>query len=304
MGRKLGQGAFGQVFEGKWGERKVALKKIDIQYAKKSLYRALDVLNKEEQIIEALQWEVSRLSTVSHPNCVQFYGIYQHEDQGHTYVVMEFCDRGTLFDVLFDLEDKKWSKRWQWALEMTQGLFYLHEKGIMHRDLKAENVLIDQNGCAKLSDLGVARVDVLLCDKEPSVVSKGLQDKRFIATENFLDPMLSNPSTDIYSLGLVFWQMSKGKKEPRNPFDMSQEEREDWCQGKIIEREVIPPNCPNSFKSLILSCWIHKPLKCPTVSDIVKELHLMGTQFNPQPTLVQSCEQLSHIIHPNRSEGL
>jgi len=259
----VGQGAFGKVFCGEWGKTKVALKKID---------NSLDELNKEDQIImEALQWEVSRLSTVSHPNCVKFYGIYQHE---YTYMVTEFCDQGTLFDILERLEDENWLKRWQWSLEMTQGLFYLHQKGIIHRDLKAENVLIDQYGCAKLS---------------ATVVSMGLNDKRFIAPENLKDPTKSNPSTDIYALGLVFWQMSTGKIVPRNPSDMSEEELENWFKGKMIEREMIPSKCPDTFKSLILSCWMNEPLKRPTAEDILKELILMGTQYHPQPILFQAA---------------
>ena len=64
MGKLLGQGAFGQVYRGEWVTRAVALKKIDLRHAKKN-FPHLD----EAQILESLQWEVSRLSTLSHPNC-------------------------------------------------------------------------------------------------------------------------------------------------------------------------------------------------------------------------------------------
>jgi len=69
------------VYQGTWGKEKrlVALKKIDLAYAKRTFSRLSDV-----QILESFQWEVTRLSTVNHPNGVQFYGIYQHKANTRT----------------------------------------------------------------------------------------------------------------------------------------------------------------------------------------------------------------------------
>ena len=177
----LGSGAFGEVYQGQWGDRKVALKKIDMNHAKKHL----DGLLNEADILESLEWEVSRLSTVNHPNCVQFYGIYEHPQEKQIYLVMEFCEGGTLESAL-KKKNPTWEMRWQWALEMSQGLSYLHHEGVLHRDLKAENILLDQAGCAKLADLGVAQVDALLADKDIKAVEQGLQDSRFISPEKSL----------------------------------------------------------------------------------------------------------------------
>ena len=181
FGKVLGSGAFGEVYQGQWGDRTVALKKIDIEHAKKYLGNTLN----EQDILESLEWEVSRLSTVNHPNCVQFYGIYEHPIEKQVYLVMEFCDGGTLEGVL-KKGNPSWPTRWQWALEMSQGLAYLHQAGILHRDLKAENVLLDKHGCGKLADLGVAQVDALLADKAIKAVEEGLQDLSFISPEKSL----------------------------------------------------------------------------------------------------------------------
>src|SRR5512133_2414907 len=103
--------------------------------------------------------------------------------------------------------------------EIADALAYLHGQGMLHRDLKAENVLIDRHGRAKLADLGVAQVDALLEDTEAKAVDMGLQDVAFIAPENLANVKegslrQSSKATDIYALGLVFWQMISGGQAP------------------------------------------------------------------------------------------
>jgi len=121
VGNYVGSGAFGEVYKGQWRNRSVALKTIDISHAKNYLYGSLSKDESfEEQILEALQWEVSRLSTVSHLNCVQFYGLFQYKHKIH--LVMEFCDGGTLQKRLEKLSDIPLLMIWQWSLEMIQGL--------------------------------------------------------------------------------------------------------------------------------------------------------------------------------------
>ena len=171
----LAEGAFGQVYCGQWDDKRVALKQINLAHARKNLYGTSykrlykgsyqEIPIGYEAIKEAMQWEVARLSTANHPNLVQFYGLYQDGNEGDTYMVMEFCEGGTMQGAL-KKENVPWSQRWQWALQISEALAYLHQEGVLHRDLKAENILLDKNGKAKLADLGVAQVDALLQDQE------------------------------------------------------------------------------------------------------------------------------------------
>ena len=101
----------------------------------------------EEQVFETLEFEILNLSRVSHAFVVGFYGFSQPselpEDQGAQYIVMEFCGGGTLeHNVLKNPSPITWSQRWLWALELAEGLNYLHSNGIVHRDIKSENILL------------------------------------------------------------------------------------------------------------------------------------------------------------------
>jgi serine/threonine protein kinase len=67
---------------------------------------------------------------MNHPSLVQFYGLYQDKAREYPYFVMEFCEGGTLQGALEEEEHvPSWSKRWQWALQITEALAYLHSEG-------------------------------------------------------------------------------------------------------------------------------------------------------------------------------
>lgn len=237
-------GAFGKAYRGAWGDTDVALTKIDFEYANQRPDLS------PEEITEALEWEVARLATTRHPNLVQFHGICYKE--GAPYLVLELCHQGSLQHALRkDTGDGgpiPAARLWQWMLEISQALAYLHEQGVLHHDLKAENVLIDQYGLAtRLADLGVAQVDALLAANEASAVGQGLQDMDFIAAENGSGNKnrFSIGAADIYALGLVFWQMVSGGAHLIS-----------W-QEEAARTRVMPPSrqasaCPSRTAK---ACW-------------------------------------------------
>uniref|UniRef100_A0A6B2KYF0 Protein kinase domain-containing protein n=1 Tax=Arcella intermedia TaxID=1963864 RepID=A0A6B2KYF0_9EUKA len=273
------------------------MKKIDLRHASRNFPTMTQF-----EILDSLQWEISRLSTVNHPNCVQFHGIYQNQPNTRTYIVMEFCDGGTLQGVL--KKSPSLSKRWQWSMEVSQGLAYLHGQGIIHRDLKSENVLLDTLGCAKLADLGVSQVDSLVENKTAIVVDQGLQDQRFIAPENVSQPRLSNQATDIYALGLVFWQIISGGV-PQLPRSLGAGFLSAWSDGSIVERESIPSDCPLSYHKLIMDCWNNSPELRPNVQRIIEDLSGMGEELNHgEPKLFVYCQKLERFVYPKKLEGL
>ncbi|CAK7242913.1 MAG: Suppressor of Sensor Kinase (SLN1) [Sporothrix thermara] len=100
--------------------------------------------------------EMRVLESLDHPNVVSYYGIEVHRDR--VYIFMEFCSGGSLASLLEHgrIEDEQVIQ--VYALQLLEGLAYLHEIKIAHRDIKPENILLDHNGIIKYVDFGAAKV--------------------------------------------------------------------------------------------------------------------------------------------------
>ena len=147
FGEKIGEGSFGEVFRGTlWGQE-VAIKKLRI--------KGLDAGGSSAGISREFRKEVKIMRTLRHPNIVEFLGVCM--EPPNLCLVTEFLSNGSLEDVLERMtqrEGKKFSlKRCiSLAKDIARGLNWLHHKGIIHRDLKSANILLDQNGKAKICE--------------------------------------------------------------------------------------------------------------------------------------------------------
>ncbi len=283
----LGEGAFGTVFRGQWERHPVALKEITLSGLKSSTAK---VGADPASIQEAIGSEIACLSTVSHPNLVQFYGVYQAQNKN--YLVMEFCEGGDLEKFLRANPNTSWATRWQWALQLSQGLAHVHHQGILHRDLKAKNVLIDRHHRVRLADLGVAQIDSLLQANEPDAARKGLQDPYFRSPEG-----TDSFASDVYALGLVFWQLATFGDQPK-AFDVNN-------PPVTEEHQSIPKECPEPFRQLILACWKMDPRERPSAEKVIEILSgPVLSNFYRESTLVKACQKTDTLVHTSHLEGL
>ena len=223
-GEFLGAGAFGDVCRGTLQGPGFS-RPINVALKEASIARAMTKIGlSKEQVLEALEREVLNLSRLSHPSLVGFYGFSKADPtlQQPQYIVLEFCAGGTLENALLALGKKQlvdlpnatpssslsWKLRWQWALELAEGLAFLHHSGIVHRDIKSENILFsDEQGHAKWADLGVASVDALISSEATMVEEHNIKDRYWASPEE----ALGQPGTaysDIFSFGLVLWQIA------------------------------------------------------------------------------------------------
>ncbi len=138
----LGEGSFGVVYWGIWHMVPVAVKQ-------------LHATRLTEASLQSFQKEAQRHALLRHPNIVMLYGVCIDERYG---MVLEFMSNGSLYDVLHSNQDILWPVKLSIARNIANGLYYLHENNIIHRDLKSLNVLLDDHNQAKLADFGLADV--------------------------------------------------------------------------------------------------------------------------------------------------
>jgi len=155
--------------------------------------------------------EVDVMSRMHHENCVQ---IYDHGIDGDTcYIVMEYVRGVTLQKIIDDSKRISPNKAVKYAVQILAALSEAHKNGIIHRDIKPQNILVDQNGMIKVADFGIAR---LVDGNGHSFTEKDM----VLGSVHYLSPEQAQGETvdgrsDLYSVGVVLYEMLTGAP----PFD-------------------------------------------------------------------------------------
>ncbi|KAK3694067.1 hypothetical protein B0T22DRAFT_60484 [Podospora appendiculata] len=161
--------------------------------------------------------EMRVLESVDHPNVVSYYGIEVHRDR--VYMFMEFCSGGSLSNLLEHgrIEDEQVIM--VYALQLLEGLAYLHELRIAHRDIKPENILLDHNGIIKYVDFGAAKLIARQGRTLVSGLASTKPNKSMTGTPMYMSPEVikgENPghfgAVDVWSLGCVILEMATGRR--------------------------------------------------------------------------------------------
>lgn len=168
-------------------------------------------------IVSQIRDEMGVLQVLDHPNIVQYYGIEPHRDK--VYIFMEYCDGGSLAGLLEHGRIEDETVIMVYALQMLEGLAYLHERRVMHRDIKPENILLDHDGVIKFVDFGAAKVIARQGKTLAAEGHGGRQNSLPAGTPMYMSPEVIRGhgtgrlgAVDIWSLGCVILEMATGRR--------------------------------------------------------------------------------------------
>lgn len=245
LGDKIADSTFSVVYKGEYNREVVAIKKMS------------RVMMASAAAMAEFRNEVTTMCSFSHPNVLRCIGACLTGP--NIMLVTEFMKRGTLFDVLHKERIKlTWALIRKIALQVASGMAYIHEQGMVHRDLKSTNIMVDSGYNIKIGDFGLTLPQNA---QEPAGIAGTYQ---YMAPE-VLRGEPHSVKSDVFAFGQILCETIAGSP----PF-FGVDPRE---VGELVvnqdARPQIPQHCQRAYASLIQSCWAAVPAIRPSFTEVV-----------------------------------
>ncbi|KAI1243866.1 hypothetical protein MGN70_013733 [Eutypa lata] len=256
------------------------------------------------QVATQIKDEMAVLEVLDHPNVVSYHGIEVHRDR--VYIFMEFCSGGSLANLLEHgrIEDEQVIM--VYALQLLEGLAYLHESGIAHRDIKPENILLDHNGVIKYVDFGAAKV----LARQGRTIVHGITaptrpNNSMTGTPMYMSPEVikgENPgragAVDVWSLGCVILEMATGRR-PWSNLDNEWAIMYNIAQGNPPQLPSLDQLSPQGI-DFLQRCFARNPKERASAVELLQHEWIMAirNQVVEPPTPSDSSGSAQSTPHP------
>ncbi|XP_019585824.2 hormonally up-regulated neu tumor-associated kinase [Rhinolophus sinicus] len=272
--RKLGEGSFAKVREGLHvltGE-KVAIKVIDKKRAKKDTYVTKN-LRREGQIQQMIR----------HPNITQLLDILETDNS--YYLVMELCPGGNLMHKIYEKKRLEESEARRYIRQLISAVEHLHRVGVVHRDLKIENLLLDEDNNIKLIDFGLSNCAGILGHSDPFSTQCG---SPAYAAPELLARKKYGPKIDVWSIGVNMYAMLTGTL----PFTVEPFSLRALYQ-KMVDKDMnpLPTQLSTGAINFLRSLLEPDPVKRPNIQQALANRWLNENYMGKVP-----C----NVTYPNR----
>ncbi|KAG5486305.1 hypothetical protein CUR178_07616 [Leishmania enriettii] len=259
--KTIGKGSFGAVYTALLRNgRTVCCKVIE-----------LGCIEGDEEM-DKLRNEIALMKRLRHPNCVQYYGSLEDKAKNTLNIFMEYVSGGTLTSFVTKFKSIPLNTLRQWIYQMVCGVKYLHECGIVHRDIKGDNVLVSVDGIVKLADFGCSKAIDDVCSATHGCST-------MVGTPYWMAPEVIKceaggygMKSDIWSIGCTIVEMLTGK--PPWPECNSM-----WAAVYKIANSTglpteIPADVDPELMDLLERCFERNPKLRPTAEAMLKHAFL------------------------------
>ncbi|KAM6985628.1 hormonally up-regulated neu tumor-associated kinase homolog B [Aplochiton taeniatus] len=289
IGRKLGEGSFAKVREGlhaMTGE-KVAVKVIDKRKAKKDSY-----------VTKNLRREGHIQQMIRHPNITQLLDILETENS--YYLVMELCPGGNLMNRIYDkkrLDERETQKH---VRQLVMAVEHLHRAGVVHRDLKIENLLLDEQDNIKLIDFGLSNCAGILGYSDPFSTQCG---SPAYAAPELLSRKKYGPKVDVWSIGVNMYAMLTGTLPfTVEPFSLRA------LHQKMVDKEMnpLPPSLSTAAICLLKKLLEPDPAKRPNIHQVMADSWLQLANYHTGAPYLNRIhiEEINHVVLLHMTEKM
>ncbi|MDZ4658497.1 MAG: serine/threonine-protein kinase [Bythopirellula sp.] len=299
LGRCLGRGGFGAVFEAHHQDTKQRAA-VKILHGTKEL---------EPEVQRRFVREVALLKKLDHKNIVRVYEAGLHE--GSIYCAMELVECGTLKEVLMSRYRLPWREAAEVTAQVCHALAHAHERGCVHRDLKPANLYLSENGLVKLGDLGLARD---LNDSRLTMAGQTVGTWRYMPPEQITGQDDIDGRLDIYAMGCILFEMIAGHV----PFDGPSFAAifDQHLESAPARLDVLVKDCPTELADLVDKMLAKKPEDRPADANLIAEAlesllagtsnasRLIYVKQTPTESAIDSSTAVPNLTQRLQSGGL
>lgn len=253
------------------------------------VYKAYDNIEKRWVAIKILKEELAgnsdflrrfrneskAIAVLSHPNIVKVYDV-SFGDRIQ-YIVMEYIDGITLKQYIEQQGEIKWREALYFTVQILRALQHAHEKGIIHRDIKPQNIMLLEDGTIKVTDFGIARFSQA---ETQTMTDKAIGSVHYIAPEQACGGYI-NDKADIYSVGVMLYEMLTGQL----PFvaDNAVSVAIMQMQAEPTPPSRINPSIPKGLEEITMHAMEKNPAqRFPSAADMLEDVE----RFRRNPEIV------------------
>ncbi len=219
--------------------------------------------------------ESKAIAVLSHPNIVKVYDVSLGDRL--QYIVMEYIDGITLKEYIEQQRDIRWKEAVHFAQQILRALQHAHDKGIVHRDIKPQNIMLLRDGTIKVTDFGIARFSRV--ENRTALGEKAIGSVHYIAPEQARN-QVTDEKADIYSLGVMMYEMLTGTL----PFDA------DSAVSIAIMQMQSEPQRPRELND--------------TIPEGLEEIIMRAMQKDPEKRYQSAAEMLKDIEEFKRNPSI